>query len=160
MKREEVDRAFRAGLTGLAGWRDPGLAEAPVPFAAGPNEEAMLELRRLPGLAHPREAFEVGRVLRRIARLLDRAGAPARVGREFRDNLRAAAIARRSRPGAPPWTAADTVEMFVELYARVLPGTATELRRLRGHLLEERPAGLRRLFRRRRRLQRSSIRMA
>jgi len=149
---EEVDRAFRAGLAGLSDRsRGSGLAEEAIPFAAGPNEEVMLELRRLPGLVDPREAHAVGRVLRRIARLLDRAGAPARVGREFRDNLRAAVIARRSRPGARPWTAADTVEMFVELYARVLPADPAELRRLRAHLLEERAFGLRRLFRRRRR---------
>lgn len=151
MTQEEVDRAFRAGLEGLPDWRgEAGLAEAAASFAAGPNEEVVLELRRLPGLVDAREAHAVGRVLRRIARLLDRAGAPARVGREFRDNLRAAVIARRSRPGARPWTAADTVEMFVELYARVLPVGPAELRRLRAHLLEERPAGLRRLFRRRR----------
>lgn len=140
--KADPQRAFRAGLGapeiepapsghGLA----PGLAEAAAPWGLGPNEALVLAMRRLPGLVEPKAAFETGRALRIIARLLDEAGAPARVGEQFRDNLVAAVIAHAARRDRRPWNAEDTVAMFVELYRRGLGGGASEPERLEATLL-------------------------
>ena len=62
-----------------------------------------------------------------IVRLFDQAGAPERVGRQFIDNLAGAVVVEHMRGRPRPWGAADTVDMFVELYARILgdrPGRA------------------------------------
>lgn len=136
--RADPQRAFRAGLgapevAGLAA--GPGLAEAPVAWGLGPNEALVLAMQRLPGLVEPKAAFETGRALRIIARLLDAAGAPARVGEQFRDNLVAAVIAHAARRGARPWNAEDTVAMFVELYRRGLEVGAGEPAQIEATLL-------------------------
>lgn len=127
--------AFRAGLLGLA--YDRGGAPPPIPQprpAAGANAGLVLTTERLSGLAGARPAFECGRALRAILALLDRAGAPATVGRQFVDNLAAALIAHRARsPRGPAWGAEETAAMFAELYARVLdpePGEADRLCRV------------------------------
>ncbi len=125
MRAERIDpeRAFRAGLLGLplhAALAPRGLAEAQAGFAFGPNEETALATLRLAGLRDPRAAYETGRALRYIARLFDRAGAPEHVGRQFRDNLAAAILTHHMRHTGRPWSVEDTVEMFVELYTRVL----------------------------------------
>ena len=136
--RADPQRAFRAGLgapevAGLAA--GPGLAEAQAAWDLGPNEALVLAMQRLPGLNEPKAAFETGRALRIIARLLDAAGAPVRVGEQFRDNLVAAVIAHAARRGARPWNAEDTVAMFVELYRRGLEVDAGDPARIEATLL-------------------------
>jgi len=96
-----------------------GLAEAAAPWGGGPNETLVLAMKRLPGLTEPRAAFETGRALRLIARLFDQAGAPVRIVEQFRDNLAAAVIGHSTRRTGHAWGAADTIEMFMELYGRV-----------------------------------------
>lgn len=119
----DPQQAFRAGLLGL---REPhrltgqALDEAGVGFARGPCEVIMLELERLPGLGHWRQAFEAGRALRAIAMLLDQAGAPVHVAREFRENLASAVMTHRMRKIRQAWGGADTIDMFMEMYERVL----------------------------------------
>jgi len=133
----DVQHCLRAGLLGLPmPGRESGLAEAPAGYAAGPNESAMLGIGRLPGLADPEGAFETGRALRLIARLLDRAGAPGAVGLQFRDNLAAAILAHRGRGDGRPWGAADTVDMFMEIYARVLGSAGRDFDIVRRTLLD------------------------
>lgn len=135
--RADPQRAFRAGLgvaeVGTAA--GPGLAEAATPWAAGANEALVLAMHRLPGLSDARAAFETGRVLRVIARLLDEAGAPPRVGEQFRDNLVAAVIAHAARRTGRPWDATDTVAMFMELYRRGLERADAEPGRVEAALL-------------------------
>lgn len=146
--RADPQRAFRAGLgapevvggapppasgPGLA--PGPGLAEAAPGWGPGPNEALVLAMRRLPGLTEARAAFATGRVLRVIARLLDRAGAPPRVGAQFRDDLVAAVIAHAARRTGRPWGAEDTVAMFMELYRRGLERADAEPARVEAALL-------------------------
>lgn len=134
----DVQEAFRRGARG-APLREPdadGLAENQQPFAGGPNEAMLLACSRLAGLADVGAAYETGRALRQIVRLLDRAGAPDRVGREFLDNLAGAVVIERMRGRAQLWDAADTVEMFLELYARVLGSNEDELTALRRVVLD------------------------
>jgi hypothetical protein len=135
--RADPQRAFRAGLgvAELGSAPAPGLAEAAVPWATGGNEALVLAMTRLPGLSDPRAAFETGRALRLIARLLDEAGAPPRVGEQFRDNLVAAVIAHATRRTGRPWDAADTVAMFMELYRRGLERADSEPGRVEAALL-------------------------
>ena len=85
----------------------------------------------MPGLSDPRAAYETGRALRMIIRLFDRAGAPADVGRQFIDNLAAAIVTEHMRGKRHAWGAADTVDMFLEMYARILGGRPSELNRVR-----------------------------
>lgn len=136
--KADPQRAFRAGLGAPEAEQPaagPGLAEAQTPWGVGPNEALMLAMRRLPGLVEPKAAFETGRALRIIARLLDEAGAPVRVGEQFRDNLVAAVIGHAARREGRPWNAEDTVAMFVELYRRGLGKGAVEPERLAATLL-------------------------
>lgn len=126
--------AFRLGLLGrpLDEPLPPGLAESGALYAAGPNEAVITGTHRLPGLVGLRAAWETGRALRGIGLLLDRAGAPERVGRQFRDDVGAAVAAHRLRRLGRAWGAAETIEMFVEVWERVLgqnDPTAAELRR-------------------------------
>ena len=123
--------AFRAALDepphGLV-----RLAGAPV----GVNEALVLGLARLPGLDDPRGAAETARALRAIARLLDAARAPVAVGRQFVDNVAAALLAHRSRGRTRPWSGEATVDMFMELYGRVLGFDDEAFARVRATLLE------------------------
>ncbi len=127
MSVPDVQAAFRAGLEGRAP-RAPaspddlgGLAEASAPaWAAGPNEALLAEFGRLPGLVDPRASYAAGRAVRRIMQLFDRAGAPASVGRQFLDNLRAAVTAEHMRDRTAVWGGSDTVAMFMEMYARIM----------------------------------------
>jgi hypothetical protein len=126
--------AFRQGLLGRPlGERLPaGLAEGGAVWAAGPNEATIAGTPRLPGLVGLRASWETGRALRAIGLLLDRAGAPERIGAQFRDDVGAAVAAHRLRRLGRAWGAADTVEMFVEVWERVLgrdDPAAPELRR-------------------------------
>jgi hypothetical protein len=116
----DPQEAFRLGLAQPPAGHGPGLAEPGSTWAAGPNEETLLATVRLPGLADARGAYETGRVLRRIAQLLDAARAPAAVGVQFRDNVVAALLAHRSRGRAVPWGGEATVDMFMEMYGRIL----------------------------------------
>ena len=131
MSAIDVQEAFRRGARGMAIDSGGGLAEEQAPFAAGGNEAALLELTRLAGLTDPHAAYETGRALRRIAQLFDRAGAPDRIGRQFFDNLAGAVVIERMRGHARPWGAAETVDMFVELYARILGSAGDEIDRIR-----------------------------
>jgi hypothetical protein len=125
---DDAQEAFRRGIRGAPFAPDAapsGLAEhAAAPFAHKhrSNEETLLAVRRLPGLSDPRAAYETGRALRMIVRLFDQAGAPEIVGRQFIDNLAGAVVAEHMRYPSRPWGAADTVDMFVEMHARVLGG--------------------------------------
>ena len=123
--------AFRAALDkpphGLA-----PLDGAPV----GANEALGPALAPLPRLGDPHGAAETARALRAIARLLDAARAPVAVGRQFVDNVTAALLAHRSRGRARPWGGAATVEMFMELYGRVLGFDDHGFARVRATLLE------------------------
>ena len=136
----DVQAAFRAGLEGLAmrdAGRPSGLAETTRPFAHGPNEELALGLGRMPGLSEPRGAFATGRAARKILKLFDQAGAPASIGQQFLDNLRAATITGASRPGHHAWGAVDTVGMFMEMYGRLFGTDGADYARIEATLLED-----------------------
>jgi hypothetical protein len=130
----DPQQAFRAGLRGEP---RPGAGTAPARTdgGGGPNQSVMLETVRMGGLVDAQGAFETGRVLRRIGWLLDRAGAPAAVGRQFRDNVAAAVMTHHLRRRPEPWGAADTVAMFMELYGRILGTEGSDFARVRDALL-------------------------
>jgi hypothetical protein len=134
----DVQEAFRRGTRGRPLGRDAanGLAEEPEPFAAGPNEAVLLSLGRLPGLKDVQAAYETGRALRMIVQLFDRAGAPERIGRQFIDNLAGAVVVDHMRHGLRPWSAMDTVDMFVEMYARILGGGPSDLDPIRRAVMD------------------------
>ncbi len=128
----------RAGQDPQVAFR-AGLAHAASPGNPGPGERLMLEMQRLPGLADPGAAFEVGRALSAIARLFDRARAPALMVEQFRDNLVGAAIAQRGRPERNGrcrrgWNLHDTIEMFVEMHERLLGRSITGYAEIRAYL--------------------------
>ena len=62
--------------------------------------------------------------------------APERVGRQFLDNLAGAVVIERMRGRARPWGAADTVDMFIEMYARVLGSGQDEIDRIRRAVMD------------------------
>jgi hypothetical protein len=135
----DAQEAFRRGIRGVAfapNTAFTSLAEIEAAFTGGgPNEMLLLGLTRVPGLGEPRAAYETGRALRMIIRLFDQAGAPENVGRQFIENLGGAIMVshmRRSRP----WGAADTVDMFVEMYSRILGGRRSELERVRRAVMD------------------------
>jgi hypothetical protein len=138
----DAQEAFRRGTSGAAFAQDAapnGLAEdaaAPFVHARGSNEEALLAVRRLPGLSDPRAAYETGRALRMIVRLFDQAGAPEIVGRQFIDNLAGAVVAEHMRHRSRSWGAADTIDMFVEMHARVLGGRPSDHDRIRRAVMD------------------------
>lgn len=134
----DVQVAFRRGARGrpLQPPKLDGLAEDTATFDAGANEQALLGLTRLPGLTDPHAAYETGRALQRIMQLFDRANAPDRVGREFLANLAGAVVIGRMRGLRHAWGATETVDMFVELYARTLGSGATELDLLRRSVMD------------------------
>jgi hypothetical protein len=124
----DVQEAFRRGITGAA-FADAAALDGSAqhaPFVYGGGEAILLAVRRLPGLSDPRAAYETGRALRMIVRLFDQAGAPEIVGRQFIDNLAGAVVVEHMRYPSRPWGAADTVDMFVEMYTRVLGGPRSE----------------------------------
>lgn len=133
-----IQEAFRRGVRGEP-WRLAGplrgLAEA-APFASGPNEAVLMQLERLPGLADPRAAYETGRALRMILRLFDQANAPASTGRQFVDNLAAASMAHYMRRTGRSWGAADTIDMFLDMYERILGPRRSELQRVRRTIMD------------------------
>jgi hypothetical protein len=134
----DVQVAFRRGARGrpLLPPKADGLAEDTAPFAAGINEQALLDLTRLPGLTDPHAAYETGRALQRVMQLFDQAGAPERIGREFLANLAGAVVVDHMRGARRPWGATETVDMFVELYARVLGDRQAELDALRRTVMD------------------------
>jgi hypothetical protein len=132
----EVQEAFRRGVRGIPLVPGDGLAEEAAAYAAGANEGLLLALSRLAGLTEPNAAYETGRALRRIAQLFDQAGAPARIGAQFLDNIAGAVVIERMRGRPRPWGAADTVDMFVELYARILGGRPEELDAIRRSVMD------------------------
>ncbi|WP_027134994.1 hypothetical protein [Geminicoccus roseus] len=117
---DAVQAAFRAGVRGApVGLAAYGLAEDHAPFASGPSEALMAETRRLPGLTDAEGAYGTGRVLRRLALLLDRVGAPPSIARQFRDNLAGAVVTHRMRRQRQGWSEDDTVQMVLEMWDRV-----------------------------------------
>ncbi len=46
------------------------------------------------------------------------------MGEQFRDNLASAVITHAMRRTAQPWVVEDAVEMFMEMYARILSDDA------------------------------------
>jgi hypothetical protein len=139
--RDAIDpqSAFRAGVMGwrlhMAADAEPRAGEG---FGFGPNERLAVRTGRLPGLVDKRCAFEAGRAIRAISKLLDRVQAPATVGQQFLDNLAAACIAhstRRLNGVQDPWGAEQTVEMFAEMYERILQPSEHELEIVRERLL-------------------------
>jgi hypothetical protein len=146
---DDPQEAFRAGLTqgstspaGDVAGKAPGLAEAAAPWA-GPNEAVLLETSRLSGLSDVVGAYETGRVLRRVARLLDEVRAPASVGEQFRDNVAAALMAHRARQRPEAWDGAATADMFMEMYGRILGFDDAVFARVRAALLAPSPSGRR-----------------
>ena len=139
---QDPQEAFRIGLTEAAGAvRGHGLAEAAPAWAGGPNEAMLLETGRLSGLSDAAGAYETGRVLRRVARLLDAVRAPSSVGRQFRDNVAAALLAHRSRQRPEAWDGEATADMFMEMYGRIIGFDDAAFDRIRASLLEpESPA--------------------
>lgn len=131
----DPQEAFVAGLGDGPDAEPHGLAEAVAGRWPGPNEAMLLATRRLSGLSDAAAAFATGRALREIARLLDAAHAPEAVGRQFRDNVAAAAIAHRSKGRPEPWDGAATVDMFMEMYGRILGFDDRAFERLRSRLL-------------------------
>lgn len=130
----DAQEAFRRGIRGVAlapKAAFASLAEIEAAFTGGPNESLLLTLTRMPGLSDPRAAYETGRALRMIIRLFDQAGAPESVGRQFIDNLTGAVMTSHMRRGVRPWGAADTADMFVEMYSRVLGGRRSEHEQVR-----------------------------
>jgi hypothetical protein len=119
----DPQEAFRAGL-----------AEAPA-GRGRPCARLLLETRRLSGLSEPAAAFETGRALREIARLLDAARAPEAVFRQFRDNVAAAVVAHRTKGRPEPWGGAATVDMFMEMYGRILGFDDAAFAQVRARLL-------------------------
>lgn len=138
MDVEEIQEAFRRGIRGAAkdGVAGSGLAEQGVTFAHGPNEELLLRLNRMPGLADPRAAYETGRALRIIIRLFDQAGAPSIIGQQFIDNLTAAVMTSHMRRRALAWGAVETADMFVEMYVRILGGAPSEHEQVRRAVID------------------------
>jgi hypothetical protein len=134
-----IQEAFRRGVRGEP-WQSQGagrgLAEAASSFAHGPNEAVLMQLERLPGLADPRAAFETGRALRMILRLFDQANAPAATGQQFVANLGAAIMAHHMRRMGRAWGAADTVDMFVDMYERILGARRSELVQVRRTIMD------------------------
>lgn len=127
---QAIDRAFRSGLMTDPESTGDGLREdKPI----GLGEAAILRTKRLAGLANAESAFETGRTLRLIARLFDQAGAPARIVEQFRDNLGAAIMGEAMRARST-WTRADTIDMFIDLYARILEPDLEELTRTRNFI--------------------------
>ena len=140
IESQAIDRAFRSGLMtdpdagpepvgppGYGGMREDGLV--------GAGEASIMRTVRMPGLASADTAFETGRTLRLIARLFDSAGAPPRVTEQFRDNLAAAVMGEAMRSHST-WTRSDTIDMFVDMYERILAPDADELKRTRNYLEE------------------------
>jgi hypothetical protein len=135
----DVQAAFRAGLAGqsLHAPARNGLAEAPTVWAGGPNEALLATFQRLPGLTEPHAAYAAGRAVRRIMVLFDQAHAPASVGRQFLDNLRAAVAAQWMRDRKMVWGGTDTVAMFMEMYRRILDDADGDYARVEASLLAE-----------------------
>lgn len=134
---QDPQEAFRIGLTEAPSTAPAGgLAEAAAGWAGGPNEAALLETGRLSGLSDAAGAYETGRVLRRVARLLDQVRAPSSVGRQFRDNVAAALVAHRSRQRPEAWDGAATADMFMEMYGRIIGFDDAVFARLRASLLD------------------------
>jgi hypothetical protein len=136
-----IEQAFQRGINGAAFASDSGQASAAAEAAGaspgcGPNEALLRALTRLPGLRDPRAAHETGRALRMIICLFDQAGAPAIVGQQFIDNLSAAVMTDHMRGGAVAWGAADTADMFVEMYVRILGGPSAEHDRVRRAVID------------------------
>ena len=130
MERQAIDRAFRSGLLTDPDGEQSGLAER---ADLGAGELAVMNTLRLPGLASAETAFETGRTLRVIARLFDQAGAPARVIEQFRDNLSAAVMAEAMR-ARPSWSGADTLDMFLDMYGRIIGGSERDLGAIRSYI--------------------------
>jgi hypothetical protein len=131
----DAQAALLAGLAGLTLAGDGEALPAPTPPTAGANQAVMLEIRRMSGLTDHRAAYETGRVLHRIAILLDAARAPAAIGRQFRDNVAGAVMTHRMRGRPEPWGAEDTVAMFMDLYGRMLGTDGEDYRKLEAMLL-------------------------
>lgn len=165
MNTIDIQEAFRLGVRGeaMAPRGGVGFAEDAAPYAAGANEAVLLKLSRLPGLREPRAAYETGRALRMIIRLFDQAGAPERIGRQFIDNLAGAVVVEHLRNRGRPWGATETVDMFIEMYSRIMGGRQAELDRIRRSVMDyavgadaaeaqRQAGGLAGIFRRRRAL--------
>lgn len=139
MTSTDIQEAFRLGIRGAPFGPMAHAGSAPAadrPAPAGANEALLLQLVRLPGLREPRAAYETGRALRMIIRLFDQAGAPERIGRQFIDNLAGAVVVQHMRNRALPWGATETVDMFVEMYSRVLGDRPSELEQIRRGVMD------------------------
>jgi hypothetical protein len=125
---DAVQAAFRAGVRGVpVGLAAFGLGEDAPPYASGPSEAVIVATERLAGLTDAQGAYGTGRVLRRLAQLLDRVGAPPAIARQFRDNLAAAVVTHRMRGSRQGWSEDDTVQMVLEMWDRMF-GEGDEVR--------------------------------
>ncbi|MEZ5825393.1 MAG: hypothetical protein R3C97_11860 [Geminicoccaceae bacterium] len=131
MEQQAVDRAFRAGLLEAGDGKATGLSED---SSLGAGELLVLGTKRLPGIDDPEAAYETGRVLRLIARLFDAARAPAVISEQLRDNLQAAIMSHHMRRSGKSWRCRDTIDMFIEMYERVMTPKPEELQVIRQFL--------------------------
>ncbi|MCC0014659.1 MAG: hypothetical protein H6877_15355 [Rhodobiaceae bacterium] len=131
IEQQAVDRAFRAGLLEGDSEAARGLRED---SSLGAGELLIMSTKRLAGLDDPQSAYETGRVLRLVAKLFDRARAPSVVSEQFRDNLSAAIMTHHMRKTRRSWKVEDTIEMFIEMYERILTPAGDELDLIRRYL--------------------------
>ena len=123
---DTVQAAFRAGVQGApVGVAAFGLAEDQAAFVAetappmGVSVAHVARSVRMAGLTDAEGAYGTGRVLRRLAQLLDQVGAPGSVMRQFQDNLAGAVVIHRMRAGKRAWSEDDTVQMVLEMWDRI-----------------------------------------
>lgn len=121
--------AFRAGVQGLPFNDQPGpRPEAEVGKGAilGPNERRFEIVETLPGLTDPLAAYETGRALRLIGRLLDQNGARPTFAEAFLDKLVEEMAYSRLIEARQPWGAEETASVFIEYH--LSPDTPGNLR--------------------------------
>ncbi|MCB2055707.1 MAG: hypothetical protein KDE35_15880 [Geminicoccaceae bacterium] len=131
IERQAIDRAFRAGLLEVEQGTSGGLRED---GSLGVGEMLVMGTRRMAGLDDADAAYETGRVLRHVARLFDKAGAPAVTAEQFRDNLAAAVMTHAMRRTGKSWRVDDSIAMFLEMYERILEPDPTDLAAIRSYL--------------------------
>ena len=111
--------AFRAGVQGRRFNDQPGPrleAEVGTGDLQGPNARRIEVVEMLPGLSDPLAAYETGRALRLIGRLLDQEGARATSAQAVLDTLVEEMVLSRLIESRQPWGAEATAAVFIETY--------------------------------------------
>jgi hypothetical protein len=121
--------AFRAGVQGLPFNDQPGPrveTEVRKGGIQGPSERRFEIVELLPGLTDPLAAYETGRALRLIGRLLDQNGAGPTFAQAFLDKLVEEMVHARLMEARQPWGAEETASIFIE--SHLSPATPGNLR--------------------------------